>query len=109
MTVEEASAVEETLEAARMMNRAKTEAQPKQQDPEEDQAVEDTAYFQSRQRILEMLSSLDKLDADILSHRFGLDGGLPLSPKAVGAKLGLTPEEVVAREAQALSKLRSES
>ena len=39
--------------------------------------------------------------------RFGLEGGLPLSPEETGRKLGLTPEEVVSREAAALAKLRS--
>ena len=71
--------------------------------------MEDTAYFQSRQRIMEMLSGLDELDARILSMRFGLEGGLPLNPQDTGNKLGLTPEEVVTREAKALAKLRSET
>lgn len=109
VTVEEAAAVAETLAAARLVDKAKAGSQPPEEDPEEEQAVEDTAYFQSRQRILDMLSGLDKLDADILIHRFGLEGGLPLSPEAVGAKLGLTPAEVVAREAAALAKLRENS
>lgn len=107
MTVDEASAVADTLEAARMMNRAKTASEPKQETREEEQAVEDTAYFQMRQRISELLSALDETDAGILTLRFGLEGGLPMTPEDTGRKLGLTPEEVVAREAAALSKLRN--
>lgn len=107
MTVDEASTVADTLEAARMMNRAKTAAEPKQETREEEQAVEDTAYFQMRQRISELLSALDETDAGILTLRFGLEGGLPMTPEDTGRKLGLTPEEVVAREAAALSKLRN--
>ena len=107
MSVEEASAVEETLEAARMLHRAKVEKQPQQPQPEDEQAVEDTAYFQMRQRIAELLSNLNEMDARLLTLRFGLEGGLPLSPEETGAKLGLTKEEVVSREAAALFKLRS--
>lgn len=109
MTVDEASTVADTLEAARMMNRAKTAAEPKQETREEEQAVEDTAYFQMRQRISELLSGLSDLDAQLLNLRFGLEGGLPMKPEEVGAKLGLTPAEVVAREAAALAKLREKA
>ena len=70
--------------------------------------MEDTAYFQMRQRITELLSTLSETDAKLLTLRFGLEGGLPLSPEETGCKLGLTPEEVVAREAAALMQLRKE-
>ena len=59
-----------------------------------------------RQRIEELLSVLDERDAKLLSLRFGLEGGAPLSPGEAGKRLGLTPEEVVAKEAAALGKLR---
>ncbi len=107
MTPEEASFVSETLDAARMLQRAKSEAQPKEKQPEDEQAVEDTAYFQMRQRVQELLSSLNETDAKLLTLRFGLEGGLPLTPQDIGKQLGLTPEEVVAREAAALTKLRN--
>jgi DNA-directed RNA polymerase sigma subunit (sigma70/sigma32) len=69
--------------------------------------VEDTAYFQMRQRISDLLSSLSAEDAELISLRYGLEGGMPLSPVDAGKKLGLTPDEVVAREAAALAKLRN--
>lgn len=105
LSVDAAMEVAKTMEAARMIARAK---QPEQTEetPEDDQAVEDTAYFQMRQRIEELLSNLDQADAKLLTLRFGLEGGKPLSPEEVGRHLGLTPEEVVAKEAAALSKLR---
>ena len=105
MTVEAASEVAKTMEAARMIAQAKQpqEAEPT---PEDEQAVEDTAYFQMRQRIAELLSDLEEADARLLTLRFGLEGGKPLSPEEVGKCLGLTPEEAVEREAAALSKLR---
>ena len=59
-----------------------------------------------RQRIMELLSNLSEADAKLLTLRYGLEGGAPLTPQQVGAKLGLTPEEVVAREAAALAQLR---
>ena len=68
--------------------------------------MEDTAYFQTRQRIAEMLAGLSEEDAKLLSLRFGLEGGLPLTPEEAGRKLGMTPEEVVKKEAAALAQLR---
>lgn len=105
MTVEEAASVAETMEAARMLERAK--AVPEEKTAEDEQAVEDTAYFQMRQRIQELLSSLSETDVRLLTLRFGLEGGLPLSPEDTGKRLGLTPEEVVAKEAAALALLRT--
>ena len=93
------------VENTRLMGRV-TQPEPEELPQEEDQAVEDTAYFQMRQRISDLLSQLTQEDAQLISLRYGLEGGLPLKPQQVAAKLGITPEEVVAREAAALSKLR---
>lgn len=108
-TPEETAFLESLLENVRRIDRAKAEREPKQETQEEEQAVENTAYFQMRQRIAELLSGLTEQDAKLLTLRFGLEGGLPLSPEETGKKLGLTAEEVVDREAAALSKLRNES
>ena len=107
MTPEDTATVKRNLDDARILAQAtapKEEAEPE----EEDQAVEDTAYFQMRQRITELLSVLPEEDARLLSLRFGLDKELPLSPEDTGKRMGLTPQEVVAREAAALAKLRDE-
>ncbi len=105
MSVEETAAVAEMLDNIRSLNRAK--ATPEQPMPEEEeQAVEDTAYFQMRQRIADLLADLPEQDVQLLTLRYGLEGGLPMDPGQVGARLGLTEEEVVTREAAALSKLR---
>ena len=79
------------------------------EDPSEeaDQPAENTALFQMRQRIQELLSALGEEDGRLLTLRFGLEGGLPLSPEETGERLGLTPEEVLAREAAALASLRN--
>ena len=106
MDTQTAASVREMIDSARLVNRAKAEPEP---DPlAEEQAVEDTAYFQMRQRISELLSSLEETDVQLLTLRFGLEGGLPLSPEEVGKRLHLTAPEVVAREAAALAKLRKE-
>ena len=105
LTLQETGLVKEMLDAARMMARSTPEEKP--EDAQEDLAVEDTAYFQMRQRIQELLSSLSEQDAKILSLRFGLDSKLPMTPEQTGKAVGLTPEEVVERETAALAKLRT--
>lgn len=106
MTLEETAAVAETMEAARMISRAKSENKPKEPQIEDEQHVEDTAYFQMRQRIAELLENVSEAEAKLLTLRFGLEGGRPLSPEETGKRLGLTAEEVIAKEAAALTKLR---
>lgn len=107
MTEGETLAVKKMLDNARMLNQARAEEEPEEAEEEEQAHVEDTALFQMRQRIMDLLSGLNEQDAKLLTLRFGLEGGLPLSPEETGRRLGLTPEEVVAREAAALARLRS--
>lgn len=106
-TPENAAYISKMVENARLVALAKKQPEPEEEEIAETQAVEDTAYFQMRQRISELLSGLHEEDAKLISLRYGLEGGLPLSPAETGRKLGLTPEEVVAREAAALSALRN--
>ena len=108
MTAEEARSLAQMLNAARKLAQARPpEEEPSEEEAaEEQQAVEDTAYFQARQRIAELLSGLPEEDAKLLALRFGLEGGLPMTPEETGRKLGLAPEEVVTREAAALAALR---
>ena len=108
MRPEEAAAVRKMLDDARILARAKQPAVEEEEEKEaQEQAVEDTALFQMRQRILDLLSGLTEADQKLLTLRFGLEGGKPLTPEETGRKLGLTAEEVVAREAAALTKLRN--
>ncbi len=107
MTVEEAFSVRKTLDDARILAKQKAPEPEEEMPEEEDQAVENTALFQMRQRIMDLLSGLSDVDSKLLTLRFGLEGGLPLSPEETGRKLGLTPEEVTAREAAALTQLRN--
>lgn len=105
---EDAAVYSAMLLNARSRRKQVQEQEEPVESPEDEQAVEDTAYFQSRQRIMELLSTLTQQEAKLLTLRFGLEGGLPLSPEETGKKLGMTPREVVELEAAALSKLRSE-
>lgn len=106
MTPEDAETVRKVLEDARMLQQATA---PKEEEAsEEEQAVEDTAYFQMRQRISELLSVLPEEDAKLLTLRFGLEKGLPMSPEDTGKALGLTVDQVLRREASALAMLREE-
>lgn len=107
MTVEETVVVAKTLENARLLNRT-FRPEPEELPQEEDQAVEDTAYFQMRQRIADLLASLSESDAQLLRLRYGLEGGMPMSQQQTAARLGITADEVVAREIAALSKLRQQ-
>jgi len=108
MRPEEADAVRKMLEDARILAKVKQPPVDEEEEKEaQEQSVEDTALFQMRQRISDLLSGLSSEDQKLLSLRFGLEGGKPLSPGETGRQLGLTSEEVVAREAAALAKLRN--
>lgn len=106
MNLEEAQIVRKMMDNARMLDKA-VRPEDEEEEPEAEQAVEDTALFQMRQRIGDLLSGLDETDAKLLSLRFGLEGGKPVSPEETGRLLGMTAQEVVAREAEALAKLRN--
>jgi len=103
---EQANVVHDLIQTAAAMEKAKKPVPD--EEPEEQQAVEDTAYFQSRQRIAELLSTLSETEEQVLSLRFGLENGVPASPETVGEELGMSPDAVVAMEAAALAKLRNE-
>lgn len=103
---EDAEVYGEMLRTASILEKAKQP--PKEPQPEDEQAVEDTAYFQSRQRIGELLSTLTPREAEVLNLRFGLEGGMPATPQETASKLGITPNEVVRLETEALAKLRTQ-
>ncbi len=106
ISVEEAAIYEAMLNQARTRQKIDEERQPKEELPDDNQQVENTAYFQERQRILEMLSTLTEQEAKLLTLRFGLEGGLPQTPQQIAAELKLTADEVITMEQTALAKLR---
>ena len=107
MSVEQAETVQKTLDDARILARVKP-AQEEQDNPEDDQAVEDTALFKSRAKVMDLLSGLDQTDAKLLSLCFGLEGQKPMSLAEAGRRLGITPQEAQTRQTAALQKLRGE-
>ena len=108
ITPGEAATYQAMLTSAQAKRQVELSREPKEQTPDDEQAVENTAYFQSRQRILELLSVLSEEERELLTLRFGLEGELPMDPAQVAARLGITANEVVAREGAALAKLRKE-
>lgn len=108
MSVEIAQTVQKMLENARILAQAKKLPEPEEEELAETQALEDTAYFQMRQRISDLMSDLDEKQAKLLTLRYGLEGARPLSAEETGVRLGLTPEEVLRAEAEALQKLRNQ-
>lgn len=108
ISAEEAATYGAMLTQARAKEKITQLTQPKEETPDDEQAVENTTYFQTRQRITEMLSTLTAQEAKLLTLRFGLEGGMPKTPEEVGTLMGLTPEEVVNIEGNALCKLRQQ-
>ncbi len=106
LTLEQAQTVEDMVLNARAVSRIKAPTPAPQLPEEEDQSVENTAYFQMRSRIEELLERLEEQDRTLLTLRYGLSGGMPLSAQQTGARLGLTAQEVNQREAEALALLR---
>lgn len=108
ITPDEAQSLEMMLQNVQAVSKAKAGQESQEPAAEDEQAVEDTAYFQMRQRISELLSVLSEEEARILTLRFGLEGGKPMGPEEIGKNLGLTPEDVLSREAKALEIMRKE-
>ena len=106
MTVSEVESVRKLLENARMVGKAHETKEPEQESPEDTQAVEDTAYYQTRERVDSLLSGISELEQKVVTMRYGLDGKAPQTAAEVGRKLNLTVTEVVELETAALTKMR---
>jgi len=96
----------EMLTAAKSRKQAEAAQEEPESTPEDDQAVENTALFQFRQRVAELLSTLTEQEKKLLALRYGLDGGQPKSPQQVGELLGITARQVVNMETAVMRKLR---
>ena len=106
MTVPEIESVRKFLDNARMVGKAHETKEPEEETPEDSQAVEDTAYYQTRERVDSLMSGISELEQKVVTMRYGLDGKAPQTAAEVGRKLGLTVTEVVELETAALTKMR---
>ena len=70
--------------------------------------MEDTALFQMRQRIADLLSGLDDTDAKLLTMRFGLEGRKELTQKEVAQKMGISQSYISRLEKRIMLRLRKE-
>ena len=109
MGLEEAEAVRKMLEDARILAKVKTPPVDAEEEQEaQQQSVEDTALFQMRQRISDLLSGLSKEDAKILSLRFGLEGRKELTQKEVAQKMGISQSYISRLEKRIMLRLKKE-
>ena len=106
MTVPEIETVRKFLDNARMVGKAHEVKEPEEESPEDTQAVEDTAYYQARERVDSLMSGISELEQKVVTMRYGLDGKAPMTAAEVGQKLNLTVPEVVELETSALAKMR---
>ena len=106
MTVSEVETVRKFLDNARLVGRAHETREPEEEAPEDAQAVEDTAYYQTRERVDTLMSGISELESKVVTMRYGLDGKAPQTAAEVGRKLNLTVSEVVELETSALTKMR---
>ena len=107
MTVPEIEAVRKFLDNARLVGKAHEIKEPEEETPEDTQAVEDTAYYQTRERVDSLMSGISELEQKVVTMRYGLDGKAPQTAQEVGRRLNLTVTEVVELETAALAKMRS--
>ncbi len=56
--------------------------------------------------VTKLLSGLDQREQEIISLRYGLDGGAPRTLAAIGERFDLSRERIRQIETQALAKLR---
>ena len=107
MTVPEIEVVRKFLDNARLVGKAHETKEPEEETPEDTQAVEDTAYYQTRERVDSLMSGISELEQKVVTMRYGLDGKAPQTAQEVGRRLNLTVTEVVELETAALAKMRS--
>ncbi len=108
LTLEETVSLGKMLREIRKMAELKKENSPPEEDPEDEMPIEDTAYYQTRERVSDLMSGLTERETMVLNLRYGLNGKAPMTAQEVAAKLNITAADVTALEAAALVKMRGE-
>ncbi len=108
LALELGKSVEDVQQIAKMVSDAANVArsQAPQEPEKEPESVEDSAYFQLRAQVEELLSRLEPMDQKLLQLRFGLDGQKPKSQAEAAVELGISLVQLQTREAQAMALLR---
>lgn len=108
LAMELGKSVEDVQQIAKMVSDAADVArrQAPQEPEKEPESVEDSAYFQLRAQVEELLSRLEPMDQKLLQMRFGLDGQKPKTQAETAVALGITLVQLQTREAQAMALLR---
>ena len=108
ITLEETVALGKMLRQIHAAAKLRQETAAPKEDPEDALAVEDTAYYQTRERVSDLMAGLSGQETMVLNLRYGLNGKTPLTVQETAAKLNLTAGEVAGLEAAALAKMRRE-
>lgn len=106
VTLEETEALAKMLREIQNMDRIHKEQDQKEAEPEDELAVEDTAYYQTRERVDDLMSGLTEQETMVLNLRYGLNGKAPMTVQETASRLNLTGSEVTELEAAALKKMR---
>ena len=108
ITLEETLSLGKMLREIQTMARLKQETQPEAEPQEEELAVEDTAYYQTRETVSDLMSTLTERETMVLNLRYGLNGKAPMTALETAEKLNMTASEVMAVENTALAKMRGQ-
>lgn len=106
--------LEETLSLGKMLREIQTMAQlkqaqqPPEESPEDDLAIEDTAYYQTRERVSDLMSGLTQEETMVLNLRYGLNGKPPMTLQETAERMNRTAVDVAELEKTALEKMRRE-
>ena len=106
ITLEETVSLGKMLLQIQAMAKIKQENDAPQETAEDEMAVEDTAYYQTRERVSDLMSGLTEQETMVLNLRYGLNGKAPMTAQEAAAKLRMTAAEVAAVETAALAKMR---
>ena len=107
ITLEETVSLGKTLREVHNMARVQKEKDKANEvTPEDGQAVEDTAYYQTRERVNDLMEGLTEEETMVLNLRYGLNGKAPMTAQEAAVKMNMTAVQIAAVESAALAKMR---